>query len=171
MEATLLMQKNPSHALLDPHGPRRPPPLWLPGESLLGGAGETHQEDGWPPDQPPQAGWSSGWVKGVSLGSTTRDFWSLLDFEEPLWCQGFYMKPLSAATRQLFNSPGALSQTLDQMQTIRLFAEKNKVNEKLRCSQTKIERYLLPIDLLFQKCLRKFFRQKENYIDQKLGFT
>ena len=106
--------------------PHRPPPLWLPGESLLGGAGETHQEDGWPPDQPPQAGWSSGWVKGVSLGSTTRDLWSLLDFEEPLWCQVFYMKPLAAATRQLFNPPGDLSQTLDQMQTIRLFAEKNK---------------------------------------------
>ena len=81
------------------------------------------------------------------------------------------MKPLSPATRQLFNPLGALSQALDQMQTIRLFAEKNKVNEKLRCSQTKIERDLLPIDLLFQKCLRKFFRQKENYIDQKLGFT
>ena len=46
MEATLLMEKNPSHALLDLCGPHRPPPLCLPGESLLGGAGETHQEDG-----------------------------------------------------------------------------------------------------------------------------
>ena len=87
MEATLLMEKNPSHALLDLCGPHRPPPLCLPGESLLGGAGETHQEDGWPPDQPPQAGRSSGWVKGISLGSTIRKLWSLVDFEEPsgLW--------------------------------------------------------------------------------------
>ena len=130
MEATLLMEKNPSHALLDLCGPHRPPPLYLPGESLLGGAGETHQEDGWPPDQPPQAGRSSGWVKGISLGSTIRNLWSLADFEEPLWCQGFYMKPLSAASRQLFNPLEALSQALDQMQTIRLFADKNKVNEK-----------------------------------------
>ena len=43
-------------------------------------------------------------------------------FEEPLWCQGFCLKPLSAATRQLFNHPGALSQALDQMETIKLFA-------------------------------------------------
>ena len=56
----------------------------------------------------------------------TMSLWSPVAFEEPLWYQGFCLKPLSAATRQLFNHPGALSQALDQMETIKLFAEKKK---------------------------------------------
>ena len=46
----------------------------------------------------------------------------------PLWCQCFCLKPLCAATEQLFNCPGALSQDLDQMETIKLFAAKNTNN-------------------------------------------
>eukprot|EP00069_Balaena_mysticetus_P004135 bmy_17137T0 len=34
----------------------------FPGEPLRGRAGITHQEDGRPPDQPLQAGWSAGWA-------------------------------------------------------------------------------------------------------------
>ena len=52
-------------------------------------------------------------------------------FEEPLWCQGFCLKPLSAATRQLFNHPGALSQALGQMETVKLFAAKKKKAENI----------------------------------------
>ncbi|KAJ8788579.1 hypothetical protein J1605_005310 [Eschrichtius robustus] len=52
-------------------------------------------------------------------------------FEEPLWCQGFCLKPLSAASRQLFNHPGALSQALGQMETVKLFAAKKKKAENI----------------------------------------
>lgn len=34
------------------------------------------------------------------------------------WCQDLCLKPLSAATRQFFNHPGALFQAFDQMETI-----------------------------------------------------
>ena len=47
--------------------PAETPHLWLPGEPLPRWGSEIHQEDGWPPDQPPQAGWSPGWVGRVSL--------------------------------------------------------------------------------------------------------
>ena len=137
MEATLLMEKNPSYALLDLHDPRRCPPLWPPGEPLLGGAGETHQEDGWPPDQPPQAGWASGWVKGISLGSMTRNLWSLEDFEEPLWCQGFYMKPLSAATRQLFNPPGGPLPSLGPNANNKTFCRKKQSEWEIKTFSNK----------------------------------
>ena len=48
--------------------PMQTPPRWLSGESLPAAAGETHQEDGWPPDQPLQAGWSPCGVGWVQLG-------------------------------------------------------------------------------------------------------
>ena len=52
----------------------------------------------------PQGGWAGLSSKG-SPASTTRSLLSLVVLEGPLWCQSFCLKPLSAATRQLFNHP------------------------------------------------------------------
>ena len=52
-------------------------------------------------------------------------------FEQPLWCQGFCLEPLFAGTRGLlFNHAGALSQALDQMETIKISAGKKKKKEE-----------------------------------------
>lgn len=58
----------------------------------------------------PRQGWAS-----ISLLGSPSSLPSTVAFEEPLWFPRFYLKPLSAATRQLFNHPGALSQALDQV--------------------------------------------------------
>ena len=74
LEATLLIEKNLSQVLLGAWPgfyPCRPPHLWLPGEPLPRWGGKTHQEDGWLPDQPLQAGWSPGWVGQISFQRLT----------------------------------------------------------------------------------------------------
>ena len=58
----------------------------------------------------PRQGWAS-----ISLEGLPSSLPSTVAFEEPLWFPRFCLKPLSAATRQLFNHPGALSQALDQV--------------------------------------------------------
>ena len=137
MEATILIKKNLSQALLDLHAlgsAHTDPHLcdfleshFLDEElKLIKKLGDhlanLHRLAG------PQLGWASISLKG-SPSSTTRSLQSPVDFEDPLWCQGFCLKSLSAPTRQLFNHPGALSHALDQMETIKLFAEKKKKKE------------------------------------------
>eukprot|EP00069_Balaena_mysticetus_P013519 bmy_22336T0 len=68
-EAARLTEKNPHQALwLRRPGvlPAQTPPLDFL-EPLPGRAGETHQEDGRPPDQPPQAARTPGWAGRASL--------------------------------------------------------------------------------------------------------
>ena len=137
MEAVILTEKNPNLALLDLHALGSAPQTttsvtsWKP---LPRWGGETHQEDS---DHltnllrmaGPQAGLGEFSSKALASG-TIRSLWSPVAFENPPWCQGFCLKSLSAATRQLFNHPGALSQALDQMETIKLFAAKKKKKKK-----------------------------------------
>uniref|UniRef100_A0A8C6F692 Ferritin n=1 Tax=Monodon monoceros TaxID=40151 RepID=A0A8C6F692_MONMO len=73
----------------------------------------------------PRLGWASISSKG-SPSSMTRSLRSPVAFEEPLWCRAFCLKPRSVASMQLVNHTGALSQAMDQMETIKLFAEKKK---------------------------------------------
>ena len=71
-----------------------------------------------------QAGLSERLLQRLN-SNTTRNLCSPVALEVPLWCQGFCLMPLSAATRLLlFNHPGILAQALDQMETIKLFEEK-----------------------------------------------
>ena len=57
-------------------------------------------------------GWASISLKG-SPSSLTSSLRSPAAFEEPLCCQSFFLKLLSAATRQLFNRLGSLSQDVE----------------------------------------------------------
>ena len=57
-------------------------------------------------------------------------------FEEPTWHQGC-LKPLSAATRQLFNILEPSLKVLDQMETIKLFAAKKKKKKETESLVTK----------------------------------
>lgn len=69
-----------------------------------------------------------GWMHVSSKGSSsnkTRSLRSLWPLRNPSGVGSSAYKTLSTATKQLFNHPGALSQGLDQMETIKLFAEKS----------------------------------------------
>ena len=92
-EATLLLEQNLSQALLDQHGL-----VSAHVDSHICDFLENHflgeemkliKKDGWPPDPPPQAVWSPGWVGWISIywkgspSSTTRSLWGPVAFEVP----------------------------------------------------------------------------------------
>lgn len=77
----------------------------------------SHRVANLPRLEVPRLDWMRISLRG-SPSSTVRRLWSLVAFEELHWCQDFCLKPLSAATRQFFNHPGALFQAFDQMETI-----------------------------------------------------
>ena len=72
----------------------------------------------------PQAGPGGLSLKG-SESNTTRTLQSSEAFEEPSGVRASTWSPSLWPLKQLFNHPGALSQILDQMEPIKVFADKN----------------------------------------------
>ena len=94
-----------------------------------------------PPDCPPQAGALPPRLGWTRISSKHQSLWNPAAFGLG-WGEPFASpvsrlppEPLPAATRQLYKDPGALDPAVEQMETIKPFAEgKKKETNKVPCS-------------------------------------
>lgn len=147
VEATLVMERNLNQAFLDLHSLGS-----ACADSHLRGfleplprQGESVKKMGEPSDQSPQVGWFPGCVGWGSLKKAHPQSWlgasrAWGPLKSCCECQDFCLKPLAAANRQFSNHSGDLSQRLDQMETIQLFAENNNNNNNFHFSKLRDEK-------------------------------